>query len=128
MKNLFILLLLNLLCFGSFSQNGPKIDFREETINYGTITKGIDNGKRVFVFTNNGDAPLVIKSVNSSCTCAVVSYSKEAIAPGKTSEIEVQYNMNPGPISKTITVETNAINKQDGIVALRIKGTVVVKG
>jgi hypothetical protein len=35
--------------------------------------------------------------------------------------------MNPGPISKTITVDTNAVNKENGMVALRIKGTVLVK-
>ena len=35
--------------------------------------------------------------------------------------------MNPGPISKTITVETNAVNKTNGMVPLRIKGTVIIK-
>ena len=35
--------------------------------------------------------------------------------------------MNPGPISKTITVESNAVNKENGMVALRIKGNVLVK-
>jgi hypothetical protein len=35
--------------------------------------------------------------------------------------------MNPGPISKTITIESNAINKPSGMVTLRIKGTVIVK-
>ena len=35
--------------------------------------------------------------------------------------------MNPGPISKTITIETNATNKENGMIPLRIKGTVVVK-
>ena len=35
--------------------------------------------------------------------------------------------MNPGKISKTITVESNAVNYEGGKVALRIKGEVVVK-
>ena len=35
--------------------------------------------------------------------------------------------MNPGPISKTITIESNAINKPNGMIPLRIKGTVIVK-
>jgi hypothetical protein len=127
MKNVLILLFINFFAMTSNAQSGPKIEFKEETINYGTISKGIDSGKRVFTFTNIGDAPLVLKNVNSSCTCAVTNYTKGEILPGKTGQIEVEYNMNPGPISKTITVETNAVNKQDGIIALRIKGTVVVK-
>jgi hypothetical protein len=37
-----------------FAQNGAKIEFKAEnnTIDYGTITKGRDNGIRVFEFTN----------------------------------------------------------------------------
>lgn len=111
----------------SYSQNGPKIEFKEETINYGTVTKGEDSGKRVFEFTNTGNEPLLISDAKSSCGCTVPSYPKEPIAPGSTGTIEVQYNMNPGPISKTITITTNAINKENGMVALRIKGNVIVK-
>lgn len=47
--------------------------------------------------------------------------------PGKTGKIDVKYNMNPGKISKTITVESNAVNVEGGKVALRIKGEVIVK-
>lgn len=111
----------------SFAQNGAKIEFKEETINYGTVVKGEDSGKRIFEFTNTGNEPLVIKDAKSSCGCTVPSFPKEPIAPGATSTIEVQYNMNPGPISKTITVTTNAINKESGMIALRIKGLVIVK-
>ena len=39
----------------------------------------------------------------------------------------MQYNIDPGPISKTITVTTNAVNKENGMIALRIKGMVIVK-
>ena len=45
----------------------------------------------------------------------------------KSDKIEVKYNIAKGPISKTITVETNAVNIPKGVVPLRIKGTVIVK-
>ena len=45
--------------------------------------------------------------------------------PGKTGKIDVKYNMNPGPIRKTITVETNAANVEAGRVAIKIKGEVL---
>ena len=126
MKKLLVFLT---VCLGmiSFAQTGPKIEFKEETINYGEVYKGVDTGKRTFEFTNTGDMPLIIKDAKSSCGCTVPTKPTEPIAPGKTGIIEVQYNMNPGPISKTITVDTNAINKENGMVALRIKGTVLVK-
>ena len=110
-----------------FAQDGPKIEFKEETINYGEVEKGKDDGIRIFEFTNTGDEPLLIKNAKSSCGCTVPEWPKEPIAPGAKGQIKVQYNMNPGPISKTITIETNAINKENGMIPLRIKGTVIVK-
>ena len=126
MKKLLVYLTL-LIGFSSVAQSGAKIEFKEETINYGEVEKGKDNGIRVFEFTNTGDEPLVIKNAKSSCGCTVPEWPKEPIPPGGKSQIKVQYNMNPGPISKTITIETNAINKPNGMIPLRIKGTVIVK-
>ena len=37
------------------------------------------------------------------------------------------YPVVTGPIRKTITVESNAVNVEDGRVVLKIKGEVVVK-
>ncbi len=112
-----------------FAQGGAKIEFkdRENTIDYGTVTKEGDNGIRKFVFTNTGDAPLNITNAKSTCGCTVADYPKTPIMPGKNGIIEVKYNMNPGPIRKTITVETNAVNVEGGMVALKIKGEVIVK-
>jgi len=104
-----------------------KIEFKTETIDYGTVNKGEDSGLRVFEFTNTGDKELVINDVKSSCGCTVPSKPTEPILPGKTGKIEVQYNMNPGPISKTITVTSNATNKTEGTILLKITGKVVVK-
>jgi len=112
-----------------FAQDGPKIEFKDKdnTIDYGKVTKEEDSGLRVFEFTNTGNQPLLIKDVKSSCGCTVPSFSKDPIMPGKTGKIEVKYNMNPGPIRKTITVESNAVNVDEGRVALKIKGEVIIK-
>jgi hypothetical protein len=127
MKKLVLILVFMMAGFVANAQIGAKIEFKEETINYGDVYKGVDSGKRTFEFTNTGDIPLIIKDAKSSCGCTVPSFSKDPINPGKTGVVEVQYNMNPGPISKTITVESNAVNKENGMVALRIKGTVLIK-
>ena len=127
MKNLLSFLIVILFGINSFARDGPKIEFKEETINYGDVVKGVDDGVRVFEFTNTGNAPLILTNVQSSCGCTVPEWPKTAIDPGKSDKIIVKYNMNPGPISKTITVESNAVNKPNGVVPLRIKGTVIVK-
>ncbi len=112
-----------------FAQSGAKIEFKDKdnTIDYGTVNKEDDNGIRSFEFTNTGNAPLIITNVQSTCGCTVPSKPTEPILPGKTGKIDVKYNMNPGPIRKTITVESNAVNFENGRVALKIKGEVVVK-
>ena len=102
-------------------------EFKAEnnTIDYGTVVKGVDSGVRSFEFTNTGDEPLVITNVRSSCGCTIPSKPAAPIMPGKSDKIEVKYNMGLGPISKTITVESNAQNIQNGTVQLYIKGKVV---
>jgi Protein of unknown function (DUF1573) len=112
-----------------FAQTGAKIEFKdsENTIDYGKVYKESDSGLRTFEFTNTGDAPLIITNVQSTCGCTVPTKPTEPIAPGKTGKIDVKYNMNPGPIRKTITVETNAVNVEAGRVAIKIKGEVMVK-
>ena len=128
MKNLFYLavLLVNAVVF---AQTGAKIEFKDKdnTVDYGTVNKEDDNGIRSFEFTNTGDVPLIISNVQSTCGCTVPSKPTEPILPGKTGKIEVKYNMNPGPIRKTITVESNAVNTENGRIAIKIKGEVIVK-
>ncbi|MDO5637321.1 MAG: DUF1573 domain-containing protein [Myroides sp.] len=127
MKKILGIVAMTLVGAISYAQNGPKIEFKAEnnTIDYGTVVRGSDSGVRTFEFTNTGDEPLVITNVRSSCGCTVPSRPQAPIMPGKSDKIEVKYNMNPGPISRTITVETNATNVSGGTVALRIKGKVV---
>lgn len=110
-----------------FAQKGAKIEFKAKhnTIDYGTITKKNDNGIRSFEYTNTGDAPLLIYSVQSTSNCTILSKQNETVQPGKSSKIDIKYDMTPGPIRKTITVESNAINYDEGRIPLKIKGEVV---
>ena len=128
MKKILFLAVL-LVNIGVFAQSGAKIEFKDKdnTIDYGTVNKEDDNGIRSFEFKNTGDAPLIITNVQSTCGCTVPSKPTEPILPGKMGKIDVKYNMNPGPIRKTITVESNAVNVEAGRVAIKIKGEVVVK-
>jgi hypothetical protein len=124
-----LVLLITFAGFSSLSFGQPKIEFMAEdnTIDYGTVAKDTDNGMRSFEFKNSGNAPLIITNVQSTCGCTVPAFPKEPILPGKTGKIDVKYNMAPGPIRKTITVESNASNYENGKIPLKIKGDVIVK-
>jgi len=127
MKNKITLLILVLISSFTFAQTGAKIEFKakDNTIDYGTVSKKSDTGVRSFEFTNTGDAPLIITNVLSTCGCTVPTKPTEPVLPGKNGKIDVKYNMTVGPIRKTITVETNAVNYEDGRIALKIKGEVI---
>ena len=106
-----------------FSQEvGAKIKFESLEINYGQISKG-DNGVRIFKFTNIGSKPLIIDKVYSSCGCTIPKKPSSPIDPGQDDEIQVKYDTNRvGPIRKTITVLSNAINSPT--ISLKITGNV----
>ena len=123
MKKLFTILFIGLISLSMNAQDKvAKIEFKDTTIDYGTINKG-DNGVRTFEFTNTGDAPLIITKVSSSCGCTVPKKPEEPIMPGQTGEIEVKYDtQRVMPIRKTITVLSNA---ETPTVSLKIKGEVI---
>ncbi len=127
MKNTVTLLAILLISSFGFAQNGPKIEFKiaDNTVDYGTISKKKDNGIRSFEFINTGDAPLNIINVLSTSGFSISSKPTESIMPGKKGKIDIKYNMIPGPIRKTITVESNAVNYEGGRIALKIKGEVI---
>lgn len=129
MRKFLSLVAMLLVTAASFAQKGPQIKFKaiDNTIDYGTVKKSTDNGVRVFEFVNIGDQPLVITNAKSSCGCTVPSKPEAPVMPGQTGKIEVKYNMNPGKISKVITVESNATNVDNGVVALKIKGEVITE-
>ena len=128
MKQLLTILFIGLFSFSVTAQDKvAKIDFdidggTSTTIDYGTIEKGAD-GVRTFIFTNTGNAPLVISKVNSSCGCTVPKKPDGPIMPGEKGEIQVKYDTKRVmPIRKTITVLSNA---DTPTVALKIKGEVI---
>ncbi len=101
---------------------GPGIVFENETIDYGTINKNAD-GKREFVFNNNGNKPLIITNATGSCGCTVPTKPTEPIMPGARGVIGVKYaTERVGAFTKTVTVTSNASEQPK---VLTIKGTVL---
>lgn len=99
-----------------------EITFDKLEHDYGDVPRN-GNGETTFTYKNTGKIPLILSNVRSSCGCTVPAWSKEPLMPGQTASIRVKYNTaNPGPINKTVTVESNASNNR---VILRIKGKVL---
>ena len=122
MKNLLFLFFVINIGFIFSQEVGARIEFESLEINYGKLLKG-DNGVRIFKFTNIGSEPLIINKVYSSCGCTIPKKPSSPIGPGQDDEIQVKYDTNRvGPIRKTITVLSNAINSPT--ISLKILGNV----
>lgn len=98
------------------------IKFEKEEHDFGTLLQG-EVVSYSFHFTNEGNAPLLISEVGSSCGCTVGDYPREPIAPGKSGAIKVTYNSSGhhGFQSRYLTVMSNTIPAKT---TLRIKGQV----
>ena len=126
MKKVLLIFSLMVACFSLVAQEvttegGPQMNFETPVIDYGTIDHKAD-GQREFVFTNTGDAPLIISNARGSCGCTVPTWPKEPIAPGETGKIGVKYDTKRiGKFTKTITLTTNTTQKNK---ILTIKGEV----
>lgn len=134
MKKICLILMLGILTTQSFSQqlasnklSSTKIEtaaflWSMTTHNFGKI-KVNSPVTHEFRFTNSGDAPLIISSVQASCGCTVTDYSKDPISPKGEGYVKATYDAaKVGIFNKTVTVSANA---GEGVVQLVIKGEVV---
>jgi hypothetical protein len=129
MKRIVLLLLAIVMCFGLINAQSKNADikFKATTYNFGKFSEEHPVVTCSFVFTNTGDAPLVVHQVIPSCGCTVADYPKQPIMPGKQSSIKVTYNGTghyPGMIHKYVTVHTNA---KTGDIRLYIEGEMTAK-
>lgn len=128
MRVLFIFLSV-LFAFGSMNaqdHQGAYIAFDREVHEYGEVSaEEVPDGKVSFKIYNQGSQPLVLSNVRACCGTRVSGYTKEPIAPSDSGFVEVQFRIVPQPhrIRRTITIQSNASNRQTSI--LRVQGEVV---
>ena len=103
----------------------PAISFDKLQYNFGTINQGESVSHR-FLFSNTGEAELIIANAKGSCGCTVPKWPREPISPGESEEIKVTFNSagRSGKQRKTITLVTNAI---PNTIVLTISAEVLTK-
>ncbi len=86
----------------------PVMEFESTIHDFGTIVEG-EKVSHVFKFKNTGKVPLVIQNASASCGCTVPEWPKEAIAPGGSGQIRVEFDSKgkSGAQNKAISVLAN---------------------
>jgi hypothetical protein len=101
--------------------NAPVMAFETTEHDFGTIDQDA-NGTYLFLFTNTGKEPLVIKEARGSCGCTVPHWPQHPIAPGAEDTIRVTYDTHRvGVFVKSVTITSNSKESPD---VLNIKGKV----
>jgi hypothetical protein len=103
----------------------PVINFEEEFHDFGEVQEG-DVVEHTFVFTNEGDGPLIISNAEGSCGCTVPDWPRQPIAPGQKGQIKVSFNSTgrAGRQDKRVTLTTNAVPQSK---VLNITSNVIAK-
>ncbi|MDD2279440.1 MAG: DUF1573 domain-containing protein, partial [Bacteroidales bacterium] len=96
-------------------KKGPYIRFEPSEINLGNISTNDvteDIGNIEIEFYNDGVQPLILNQVTGCCGTRINDWTRKPIAPGQKGTIKVWFRVSPQPhrISRTITVQSNAIN------------------
>ncbi|MFR9527614.1 MAG: DUF1573 domain-containing protein [Rikenellaceae bacterium] len=110
--------------------SAQQMSFETLTHDFGTIAEDGGTVTYAFKFKSTGSSPVVIVTAVSSCGCTTPVYSRQPIAVGDSSTIEVTYDPmdRPGKFSKTVQVIMAPNNKKyvltiTGDVTPRIKTT-----
>ena len=76
-----------------------------------------------FTFVNDGESPLNIVDVHTTCSCTVPEWPREAIKPGESSSILVKVKpKDKGKFKKTVTLSANTYPKT--VTKLHVTGEV----
>jgi hypothetical protein len=92
---------------------------------FGTISEG-KVVEKIFNFTNNGQAPLVISNITASCGCTSPDWTKSPVQPGETGFVKVVFNSaaKSGAQSPTVTIQANT---NPTVTRLSMRGSVTPK-
>ncbi len=99
----------NAISAGKDTLNYTTITWADPDQNIGELGLG-DKAEIKFHFTNSGQKPLFIISVEPGCGCTVADFPKQAILPGKSGEIVAKYDTKKGyegDFKKAVSVTTN---------------------
>lgn len=114
-------MLIAVFCIVSLVVKAQDFKFKSDVLDYGKVAYN-SLGEKEFEFTNIGNEPIIIKSIQSSCGCTVAKRPEKPIMPGEKGSIKVVYDTKRvGGFLKSLVIMSNAKEERK---VLKIKGFV----
>ena len=104
------------------ARRGARLSLAEEMHDFGDIQRRGGDASWRFEFVNDGDEPLIITRVTTTCTCLKYKYPRRPVAPGQHGHIDVSYQPHKteaGTFHRVVKVYSNAT---DGVRMLIVQG------
>jgi hypothetical protein len=86
----------------------PKVVVEREEYDFGMMDISAE-GRHDFIFTNRGDAVLVLTEGETSCGCTLSQIGDDTIMPGQSGRVTLRWTADEGegPFRETATIKTN---------------------
>ena len=123
---LFILIPLFLLaaCGGGARAGAPVIALEAQTLELGDLPNG-EIVERAVAVRNDGDAPLVVDTVTTSCGCTTAALEPMTLAPGESGVLRIAFDSGAhgpdlrGPLMREVMLASNDPATPEAVVTLR---------
>ena len=102
--------------------HGAHISFAAESHDFGDIQRRGGDAEWRFEFVNDGDQPLIITQLATTCTCLKYKYPRRPVEPGQSGHIDISYQPHKteaGTFHRVVMVYSNST---DGVKRLIVHG------
>jgi hypothetical protein len=100
----------------------PRVEIKENKQSFGSVKRG-ELVELKYELKNTGNSALLLLASEVSCSCTLVEFSKEPVAPGKSTTVVVKFDTKSvwGRQDRYVYI---SCNDPKGEIALRYKGQV----
>lgn len=102
---------------------GPRIRLVEESFDFGTVAQG-EKVVHVFKFRNEGNGPLEIAEVTTSCGCTATILSRRTLAPGEEGQVQAEFDSTKYADRMDIRINLFTNDPRNQVVTAVLQGTV----
>lgn len=124
-KIAFLMMVVALLaaCGGGASDGTPEIVLDTTALELGDMPNG-QIAEREVVVRNDGDAPLVVDTVTTSCGCTTAVLEPMTLAPGESGTLRIAFDSGAhgpdlrGPLMREVMIASNDPVTPEAVVAV----------
>jgi hypothetical protein len=105
------------------SPAAPRLTLSQDSWDFGAVWHP-QGATLTLIVKNEGDAPLEISDVRTTCGCTLVETGRKSVPPGETTDIKVRYNSEgkQGHVESKVIISSN--DPQRPTVEMKISGEV----